>query len=251
MAERDADAPGTPELPPSSSPTSSAGHEHGMGLYKSGQGYWTRVCTAIALVLLLISAFAWLVEQCKLVDIPVHEWTLVLDSSSQDPKAGETVTLLKDGGAPAEPMASARIKDVGTSSGRKSVTVDTVLFLGDAKTLREAKNAVVAGTPFTAHIASVEPIPTFPLIYLQAAAGGALLLVGTGLIFWFVGFRHRSVDFLIATDAEMKKVNWSSRKTIIDSTWMVVLASVLIAALIYIIDIIFQWFFAFIGVLDV
>lgn len=251
MSDRDADAPGSPELPPSSSPTVSAGHEHGMGLYKSGQGYWTRVCTAIALVLLLISAFAWLVEQCKLVDIPVHEWTLVLDSTSQDPKAGETVKLLKEGGTATDAMANARIKEVGTSSGRKSITVSDVLFLGDVKSLREAKNVTGEGSPLTAHIASVEPIPTFPLIYLQAAAGGALLLVGSALIFWFVGLRHRSVDFLIATDAEMKKVNWSSRKTIIDSTWMVVLASVLIAALIYIIDIIFQWFFAFIGVLEV
>lgn len=249
MAQRDADAPETPELPPPSSPTSSAEHGHGFGVYKSGQGYWTRVCTAIGLSLLLLSACAWLIGQCKSIDIPVHEWVLVLESTSQDPKVGMKLQFLPDATPPA-PIATGSVREIGSSAGRKTVTVDSVTFLGEASSLKTAKNLTAEGSPFTAHVASVEGIPSFPLIYIEASAGGALFVVGAALIFWFVGRRHRSVDFLIATDAEMKKVNWSSRKTIMDSTWMVVLASVLIALLIYIIDIIFQWLFVLIGVLD-
>ena len=40
-----------------------------------------------------------------------------------------------------------------------------------------------------------------------------------------------NVDFLIATDSEMKKVNWTSRKELIGSTKVVILFMFLIAVL--------------------
>ena len=54
---------------------------------------------------------------------------------------------------------------------------------------------------------------------------------------------------LIATDMEMKKVNWSTRKDIIASTYVVIGAAFLIAALIFGVDIFLKELFERIGVL--
>jgi preprotein translocase SecE subunit len=67
------------------------------------------------------------------------------------------------------------------------------------------------------------------------------MLVGLWTIFRYVGTKPSSVEFLIATDEEMRKVNWSTRKIIIDSTKVVVIATFLIAGLIFIFDAIMQW----------
>ena len=43
------------------------------------------------------------------------------------------------------------------------------------------------------------------------------------LMFWVVN-RPRSADFMIATEGEMKKVSWSTKKELINSTWIVILS---------------------------
>jgi preprotein translocase subunit SecE len=58
-----------------------------------------------------------------------------------------------------------------------------------------------------------------------------------------------NVDFLIATDSEMKKVNWTSRKDLIGSTKVVIVFMFLIALFLFAIDIAFSYFFYLIGVL--
>jgi preprotein translocase subunit SecE len=70
------------------------------------------------------------------------------------------------------------------------------------------------------------------------------------VIYYFVGVKPRSVDFLVATDGEMKKVNWSTRKDVIASTWVVIAASIVLAAGLFVVDILFSEFFRLIGVLD-
>jgi preprotein translocase SecE subunit len=47
----------------------------------------------------------------------------------------------------------------------------------------------------------------------------------------------------------MRKVNWSTRREIIGSTWVVIAISVIIAAILWVTDIIFGKFFIWIGVL--
>ncbi len=69
------------------------------------------------------------------------------------------------------------------------------------------------------------------------------------LAWWFV-FGNRSVgDFMIATEGEMKKVNWSTRKEIIGSTKVVILFTVLMAVLLFVVDLLFQALFVWVGVL--
>ncbi|MFM9145466.1 MAG: preprotein translocase subunit SecE [Phycisphaerales bacterium] len=58
-----------------------------------------------------------------------------------------------------------------------------------------------------------------------------------------------TVDFLIATEGEMKKVNWSTRREVVGSTTAVVVTAAVLALFCWGLEIIFVWFFQMINVL--
>jgi preprotein translocase subunit SecE len=66
--------------------------------------------------------------------------------------------------------------------------------------------------------------------------------------FWIVN-RPRSADFMIATESEMKKVSWSSRREIAGSTKVVILTTVILAALLFGVDMLFALIFRSIGLM--
>jgi len=68
------------------------------------------------------------------------------------------------------------------------------------------------------------------------------------LVFWLMN-KPSNADFLIATDSEMKKVNWTSKKELWGSTKIVINFMFLIATMLFSFDIIFGYLFYFIGVL--
>ena len=75
-----------------------------------------------------------------------------------------------------------------------------------------------------------------------------VLLVGLAwLMFWVVN-RPGAADFMIATESEMKKVSWSSRREIAGSTKVVILTTVILAGLLFGVDLIFAFLFRSIGV---
>jgi len=80
------------------------------------------------------------------------------------------------------------------------------------------------------------------------AIGGGLFLVWAIIQHWIMN-KPANVDFLIATDSEMKKVNWTSREQLIGSTKVVILFMFLISATLFVFDIIFGYLFWLIGVL--
>jgi preprotein translocase subunit SecE len=141
-------------------------------IYKPGQGYWTRMMSAIGAGVLVLSACAWVYGQFQ-----GARWRRT------DPNTGELVTIL-----------------------------DTV--------------------------------------YIQAIALLPVLLLGGILIYWIFGRKQRTVDFFIATEGEMRKVNWSTKKEVLGSTWVVIGVSVIIAAILFVADLLFANFFRLIGVLD-
>jgi preprotein translocase subunit SecE len=69
------------------------------------------------------------------------------------------------------------------------------------------------------------------------------------LVYWLVGVNRSTADFLIATDGEMKKVNWTSRREIIAATKVVIVVTVLMALILFGVDYAFMQFFRSIGVL--
>ena len=81
------------------------------------------------------------------------------------------------------------------------------------------------------------------------------LAVAVGFLVLFAAFVWRlinkpaNVDFLIATDSEMKKVNWTSRKELIGSTKVVIVFMFLIATFLFLVDVLFGYLFYVIGVL--
>jgi len=73
--------------------------------------------------------------------------------------------------------------------------------------------------------------------------------IAYGLFAYYLMNRPQSVDFLIATDSEMKKVNWTSRKELMGSTKVVILFMFIIAIFLFVMDLIFGYLFWAIGVL--
>ena len=70
-------------------------------------------------------------------------------------------------------------------------------------------------------------------------------------IYGLIYRRRGSSDFLIATEGEMKKVSWSSRKEIIGATKVVIAFTLILAFLLGAVDFLFMTFFRWIGVLKV
>ncbi len=61
----------------------------------------------------------------------------------------------------------------------------------------------------------------------------------------------RTSDFMIATEGEMKKVNWSTKREVIGSTKVVIVFVFLFAAVLFVIDLAFQELFKWMGVLKI
>jgi len=87
---------------------------------------------------------------------------------------------------------------------------------------------------------------------LYVAAGGAIVIGGllTAVVYYLVFVKPRTVDFLIATEGEMKKVNWSTRREVIGSTTAVIVTAIVLAVFCYALELLFVWFFQSIKVLQ-
>ncbi len=77
----------------------------------------------------------------------------------------------------------------------------------------------------------------------------ALLFVALGLFMFWIVNRPKSADFLIATEGEIKKVSWSSRKEIVGSTKVVIVATFILAGILYAVDAVFALLFTAMGVM--
>lgn len=71
------------------------------------------------------------------------------------------------------------------------------------------------------------------------------------LVIWWLTNKPSNADFLIATDGEMKKVNWTSRRELIGSTKVVIFFMLLIAVFLFLADQLFWILFYLLGVLKV
>jgi preprotein translocase subunit SecE len=75
------------------------------------------------------------------------------------------------------------------------------------------------------------------------------LAIGYAIFAYYILNQPRNVDFLIATDSEMKKVNWTSQKDLLGSTRVVIWFMFVIAIFLFVMDILFGYLFWMIGVL--
>jgi preprotein translocase SecE subunit len=150
-------------------------------IYKSGQGYWTRMGTAAAAALLALLTVGFLYRE-----LPV-------------------------------PLASA----FTPSNMDTFPNADRAAAVNHAALL--ARNATLAIC--------------------------AAFLIGFSILTFWLMNRPTNADFMIATDSEMKKVNWTSRKELIGSTKVVIAFMFMIAFLLFGLDVVFGYFFKMLTVL--
>jgi preprotein translocase SecE subunit len=221
------------------------------GLHKPGQGYWTRMLTAMLAGVLLLSMAGWAFKQLSSVNIPAKEWNLTVINATGNAAIGSRVELFAPGADPSQPGTKA-VEAVVTvsqapSEGKATITVNELTAVQQAAA-PERDQTVIAGD-FRGTLSLAQAVPYFDLLYLQAGVVGVILLVGAFVIYRYVGLKRESVEFLIATDGEMKKVNWSTRREVMGSTYVVIGASVLIATFLWLIDAAFSSVFKLAGLL--
>jgi preprotein translocase subunit SecE len=68
----------------------------------------------------------------------------------------------------------------------------------------------------------------------------AVLVLVLAFVMYRLVNRPKTAEFLIATENEMKKVSWSSRREIIGSTKVVIVTTFLVAAVLSGVDILFR-----------
>jgi preprotein translocase subunit SecE len=88
-------------------------------------------------------------------------------------------------------------------------------------------------------------------LWVQVGVPVAVTVLFGLLLYWITGVKRSSCDFMIATEGEMKKVSWSTKRELIGSTKVVIVFSLLIAALLFVVDICFMTLFGAINVLKV
>ena len=74
------------------------------------------------------------------------------------------------------------------------------------------------------------------------------LLIGCFIGLLRVVNSKKPADFMIATEGEMKKVSWSSKKEIVGSTKVVIVTLLIMGAILFFVDLAFRAFFKFINV---
>ena len=94
--------------------------------------------------------------------------------------------------------------------------------------------------------------PQNPLtLWVQAGIAVGVMALYALAVWWVLGVNHRVNDFMIATEGEMKKVNWSTKQEVIGATKVGIVMVLALAALLFVVDSVFAVFFTKIGVLKV
>ncbi|HMO26557.1 MAG TPA: preprotein translocase subunit SecE [Tepidisphaeraceae bacterium] len=108
----------------------------------------------------------------------------------------------------------------------------------------------------TTLIFAYNQLRTWPLLQTNgnvntAAVAGilAVLALAMGLLAWWLMNRPTNAEFLIATDSEMKKVNWTSWKDLVGSTRVVIFFMFATAIFLFVVDILFGYLFHLMTVL--
>jgi len=230
------------------------------GIYKQGQGYWVRVMTAAGVGLLILYAAGWGWQQAEAVRLPVRSWTMATTGTQGQAAIGDSVNLYRmsvdpNAEEPYEVFGTALIESFESGKGGNarmvlnSFSSEDVSMAG-SETLRVAIEKPNQPASLTATVSGASSTPIFPVLYLQAGVAGGILLIGSILLYFYVGVHRKTVGFLVATDGEMKKVNWTSYREVRGSTIVVIVATFLIAGFLFGVDSIFARIFTAIGVLQ-
>jgi len=221
------------------------------GLYKPGQGYWIRVLTAAFIGVWFLAGAAWAFKELANAPIPYGKWNVAVEHATGAPAPGAAVEFY------AHPEAAAAPPKIGTATvvSQEKQGAGLLVVVNDARfdPDRDPARAGSVRSPdgaFQADVRTASGVPVVEPLYVQTIGVAVVVLIGVLLTYRFVGASPRTSDFLIATDGEMKKVNWSTRKDILGSTWVVIAWTFLLAACLFTVDIVFRTVFTWFGVLE-
>lgn len=218
-----------------------------LGIYKHGQGYWVRVMTAFGIGVMILAACAWAWQQVSAIPLPKPTWDLKVTGVVGEVDVGSPVDLLLTSPSQ-EVVGSATITAYESyGDGRSLITIGQIQMTGDNDPASASRLRIGDATVI---VESAKGIQAFETIYLQAGVVAVLVLIGASMTYWLVGIKRSTAEFLIATDGEMRKVNWSTRKDVIGSTKVVIGASFLIAAGLFGVDFLFSRLMTLVGVLQ-
>jgi len=229
------------------------------GIHKQGQGYWVRVMTAAFIGVLIISAAAWGWGQAGVIRLPARTWAFSISNVQGQAAPGDTVELLKYDEEALNPedlvsFGTAIIESYTLGKGSTATVVVGAFENNDVRDQGGETMRILAGPAdaptLAAQVKGPRATPIFPIEYLQSITAGAIMLLGAIGLYIFVGAKKGTVEFLIATDGEMKKVNWTTYREVKGSTIVVIVATFLIAGFLFGVDTLFAKFFSAIGVLE-
>ncbi|MBI1189547.1 MAG: preprotein translocase subunit SecE [Tepidisphaera sp.] len=211
------------------------------GLYKWGQGYWVRVLTAAMLGVLFMVAAGWAWAELQAVHLPTPKYSMQLEQVSGSAPTGANVSLEHAVDGKTDTIGTAIVEQFTPEGKTQGRLVIGKITLNAGSVMEDVNRVEVVGTaPFAATAIRPQGIPVFDLIYLQTGAVLVVVLTGLVTVYLVAGRSPGTVEFLIATDGEMKKVNWSTKQIIMDSTSVVIGATFLIAFLLFLFDSIFS-----------
>jgi preprotein translocase SecE subunit len=238
-----------------------------LALFKPGQGYWTRVLSGIGFAVLVLSGVAFIWTQLELIGT---------QGSRKAPTSAVVAALAKWGDANAQPGLKAIsdlqlsatpagpivvIKDNTQKGKAYSVPLAQFTAIFDPLIAQPAQGAKLeplsprdaVGVNLIPREASVsvkyESFAARNRIYIQSIVS-AILVLSLGFAGYLVMNRPDIVDFFIATEGEMRKVNWPSKQELIGATWLVICGTIFMAVGIMVVDFGFLWFFQKIDVIQ-
>jgi preprotein translocase SecE subunit len=213
--------------------------------------------TTVALGVLFLGTAAWAWKSLEAIRPPTPTWDVAVESMTAGTaltvKVGDRATLVDGRGSPPEQVGVATVTAVEPREvGRAVVTIGEI----ELSTRADGKSAEIL-TATLLNVSGAAPmqieqavgVPAFQIVFVQAAVATVIVLVGGFLTYFYVGRHQNAVEFLIATDGEMRKVNWSTKKIVLDSTYVVIAAAILIAGFIFAWDIVISNLFRFIDVM--
>jgi preprotein translocase SecE subunit len=127
---------------------------------------------------------------------------------------------------------------MGTAAGAALLIALLARFLYITLATRTRLDWIITATSEKAGFPKIKLIITGIFVAISAAVA------------WYFMNKPRVVDFLVATESEMKKVNWTSRRELFGSTKVVIIFMFMIAFFLAFVDVIFAYLFYFIKVLD-
>jgi preprotein translocase subunit SecE len=107
---------------------------------------------------------------------------------------------------------------------------------------------IVTGTPLVVLPDLAIRGMEIPALALKTLIVVVWIALGSLFTFWLIN-KQAFAEFLIMTESEMRKVTWPSRQTVINSTKIVILLTLLLGALLWLVDVGFIKIFEAAGIL--